>query len=242
MAAALPQLAGRLRDGWPAASHSIACAGAAAGHPANIPRTLESLLLSPLLSLPPCSPCADHKPVYAVLEANLPVTNQAKKRGVCSQLLKECAAVALEGATDAAASLAPDHVKLHPSAMPRQMLLLRNDGSQPLLFAVSHGSGDTAAAAVAAAVARHGSEEEAAAVAAAHQLLEVRPVRGVVQPGKDQAIQVHLAGDEWALQGAEQAPEMSYRVCVGSEYSAGGEGNAPGSATLTFTATCLTHL
>lgn len=62
----------------------------------------------------------DHKPVYAVLEASLPITDQAKKRTVCSTLLKECAAAAGAGAQDSGplqASLQPDHVKLHQEAM-----------------------------------------------------------------------------------------------------------------------------
>lgn len=70
----------------------------------------------------------DHKPVYAVLEANLPITDQAKKRAICSRLLKCCSAAALgrqvdeEGRAEGevappAVSLQPDHVKLHQEAM-----------------------------------------------------------------------------------------------------------------------------
>jgi hypothetical protein len=191
------------------------------------------------LTLPyaPCLP-ADHKPVYAVLEANLPITDQAKKRIVCSQLLKECATAALQGVEETACSLAPDLVKLHPSAMPRQMVLLRNEGPQPLLFAVSH-EGSAAAATLGD---RHGTDSESIAAASAQRLLEVRPVRGVLQPGQDQALQVHLAEDEWALRGAALPPEMSCRVSVGNQYSAGGESLAPGSTQLSFTAACLTKL
>lgn len=181
----------------------------------------------------------DHKPVYAVLEANLPITNQAKKREVCSQLLKECCAAAA-GAAGAACSLAPDHLKLHPSAMPRQMVLLRNEGQQPLLFSVGHEPDGSAAAAF--AVRQLGGEDESAAAAAAHQLLEVRPVRGVIPPGREQQLWVHLSGDEWALQGAQQPPQMSYVVRLGSQFSVGGESTAPDTAQLSFTATCLTHL
>ncbi|KAL4853623.1 Type II inositol polyphosphate 5-phosphatase 15 [Chlorella vulgaris] len=181
---------------------------------------------------------SDHKPVYAVLEVNLPITDQAKKRAVCSQLLKECAAAALRGATARpACTLAPEYVKLHPTAMPRQVVLLRNEGPLPLLYAVCRQADPSLAA-----VGRHGSDEEAAAVAAAHQLVEVRPVRGVVAPGSDQQLWIHLAGDEGALQAAEMPPEVRYRVVVGSEFSCGGESTAPGSSRLSFTATCLTHL
>jgi hypothetical protein len=120
---------------------------------------------------------------------------------------------------------------------PRQVVLLRNEGPLPLLYAVCRQADPSLAA-----VGRHGSDEEAAAVAAAHQLVEVRPVRGVVGPGSDQQLWIHLAGDEGALQAAEMPPEVRYRVVVGSEFSCGGESTAPGSARLSFTATCLTHL
>jgi len=79
---------------------------------------------------PPTHSPTDHKPVYAVLEANLPITDQAKKRAICSRLLKRCAAAALgrqvdeEGRAEGevalpAVSLQPDHVKLHQEAMVR---------------------------------------------------------------------------------------------------------------------------
>ena len=54
-----------------------------------------------------------------MLEANLPITDQAAKRAVCSALLKECAAAAGAGAgaPPPAVSLQPDLVKLHQEAM-----------------------------------------------------------------------------------------------------------------------------
>jgi hypothetical protein len=135
-------------------------------------------------------------------------------------------------------SLQPDHVKLHQEAMPRQMVLLRNDGPQPLLFSVSH---DLPAAGLGGELRRRSDDDETAA-AAAQQLLEVRPVRGVVPPGQDVQLQVHISGDEWALRGALHNPRLRYRVRLGSELSAGGESNDPCAAELTFSAECLTRL
>jgi len=204
--------------------------------------------------------------VYSVLEVSLPITDQAKKRGVCSQLLKDCAAEVLQcdgsshgGAAAAAAaqhaeaaaeeeeeeeegppaaSLAPDHVRLHPTAMPRQMVLLSNSGPRPLLFCVC--CEDSASGGM--GMGGGPLSDDVAASLLAHKLLEVRPVRGVVPPGQDVQLHVHLAGDEWSLRSADHEPEVTYRVRVGSEYSGGGESTAPGTAELAFTATCLTHL
>ena len=83
---------------------------------------------------------SDHKPVFALLEVNLPVIDQAAKRRVCSQLQAEYAASAAgEGLplpADPAArpelgragpppppdlTLSSDRVKLHPRHMPTQV-------------------------------------------------------------------------------------------------------------------------
>ena len=73
-----------------------------------------------------------------------------------------------------------------PAPQPRQMVLLRNDGNQPLLFTVAH---DLPAAGLGGELRRRSDDDESAA-AAAQQLLEVRPVRGVVPPGQDVQLQV----------------------------------------------------
>lgn len=77
-----------------------------------------------------------------------------------------------------------------PPPQPRQMVLLRNDGPQPLLFSVAH---DLPAAGLGGELRRR-SEDDASAAAAAQQLLEVRPVRGVVLPGQDVQLQVRGGG------------------------------------------------
>lgn len=153
-------------------------------------------------------PAADHKPVYAVLEVNLPITDQAKKRAVCSRLLKECAAAAaaVGGDNDDAAAqavageqgaedsprccLLPDHVKLHPTTIPSQMVLLRNEGQRPLLFSVACAPEECGSGG--ATMLGRAIDDDWAAAAAAHQLLEVRPVRGVVPPGQD--VQLRVSG------------------------------------------------
>lgn len=73
-----------------------------------------------------------------------------------------------------------------PAPQPRQMVLLRNDGNQPLLFSVAH---DLSAVGLGGELRRRSDDDESAA-AAAQQLLEVRPVRGVVPPGQDVQLQV----------------------------------------------------
>lgn len=118
------------------------------------------------------------------------------------------------------------------------MVLLRNDGPQPLLFSVRPEVAGSAAAAAAGRL----LDADAAAAATALQLLEVRPVRGVVGPGEDVQLQVHIAGDEWALRGAMHNPRLSFRVRVGNELSAGGEATAPGTYELTFSAECLAQV
>lgn len=184
--------------------------------------------------------------MYAVLEAELPITDQAKKRTLCSQLLKQCAEAGGAMGAAAGASLRPGHIKLHPD-IPNQMVLLQNEGPRPLLFSVvcDGATSQPAGGAGASSAFRPffgGSsldEEREVAPAAAQRLLQVRPVRGVVRPGQDASLQVHLAsGSRWSLQGAAQPPQLSYRVHVGGEYSAGGED--PGATQLGFTATCLT--
>ena len=112
------------------------------------------------------------------------------------------------------------------------MVLLRNDGPQPLLFCITPEPPPPGGA----------SAADAAAAAAAAELLEVRPVRGVVEPGQDVQLQVHIGGDEWALRGAQRNPRLAFRVRLCGEYGGGGEAGGPGAAQLTFTAECLAHL
>lgn len=176
---------------------------------------------------PPHPPPPDHKPVYAILEANLPVTDQAKKRAVCSRLLKECAAAAARGddggddaaAVDAGAGgqvpagdppccLLPNHVKLHPTTIPSQMVLLRNEGHRPLLFSVACAPEECGSGG--ATVLGRAIRDGHAAAAAAHQLLEVRPVRGVVPPGQDVQLQVRQAegGGPLSVRGSGGGPTL----------------------------------
>ena len=193
---------------------------------------------------PPPTPTrahTDHKPVYAVLEVNLPITDQARKRGICSNLLKDCSAAVLQGVQQAAAacSLAPQRVQLSSSALPRQMVLLSNaDAHAAVLFAVRPVQG------------LHGGAGSAAG--AVQQRIEVRPVKGLVPPGGEQQVQLHFAAaaaaaddDEWSVPrgggGAAGPTEVTFEVSVGSEYCVGGEATAPGSATHSLTATCLSH-
>lgn len=143
-----------------------------------------------------------------MLEVDLPITDQAKKRAVCSRLLKECAAAAAraegedaaateadaeapESAEEPACCLLPDLVKLHPTTIPNQMVLLRNEGPRPLLFSVACAPGECGSG---GATLLGRSIEDDQAAAAAHQLLAVRPVRGVVPPGQDAQLQVGMAG------------------------------------------------
>lgn len=114
------------------------------------------------------------------------------------------------------------------------MVLLRNDGPTPLLFSI-------APEAPSRSVRGSPLDDDASATEAAAQLLEVRPVRGVVPPGQDVQLQVAISGDEWALRGAQRNPELSFRVRVGREFSGGGDAMGQ-TTTLTFTAECLTHL
>ncbi len=72
------------------------------------------------------------------------------------------------------------------------MVLLRNDGPQPLLFSVTH---DLPAAGLGGELRRRSDDDETAA-AAAQQLLEVRPVRGVVPPCQDVQLQVRRGSGE----------------------------------------------
>lgn len=112
------------------------------------------------------------------------------------------------------------------------MVLLRNDGQQPLLFCVTPEPPPPGGA----------SPADAAAAATAAQLLEVRPARGVVAPGQDVQLQVHISGDEWALRGAQHNPRLTFRVRLCGEYGGGGEADGPGAAQLAFTAECLAHI
>jgi len=103
--------------------------------------------------------------------------------------------------------------------VPQQMLLLANTGPAPALFTVVP---DTVTAEAAAAV-------------------EVRPVRGIVQPGGEAQIHVRAAPDacQEALSFSSSDKELRFRVLVAPEYGGGGDCTDPRRVELEFHAVVL---
>lgn len=167
---------------------------------------------------------SDHRPVCATLEISLPVTDAAKKRALVSALLAEHKApsLALAHAIDGPqATLSTDAVRLHAAHMPEQMVLLSNGGAVPLEYAIVAVDDGT--------------------LSPGDVAVEVRPVRGVVQPHADAPIHVSAvprgAGDAGAYVAGPQ--EVQFRVTIGTEYSAGGAGGKGVVKELHFTALVL---
>lgn len=91
---------------------------------------------------------SDHKPVFAILEADLPVTDQHRKRRACSELLERCAAAAAAVNEDEdgigkdkdddgiGISVSSTEVKLHPVHLPSQGIVLQNKGRFPTPYTV----------------------------------------------------------------------------------------------------------
>jgi len=72
---------------------------------------------------------SDHKPVFASLEADLPVTDQHRKRTICADILEKYYTRGSNTCTsikDATISLSSNEAKLHPIHMPTQAVLLKN--------------------------------------------------------------------------------------------------------------------
>ena len=160
---------------------------------------------------------SDHRPVYSNLAVSLPVTDASKKRELVAALLKKFSPLSLTlGSTSPPeASLSSTYVKLHPTHVPDQMVLLSNSGASSLSFNILLGGGGAASS------------------------VEVRPAQGHVEPGCDAEIRVR-ASPGGVGQYSSTPQEIVVRVLLGPEYGQGGAVVVgKGRSELQFTAVVL---
>ena len=112
--------------------------------------------------------------------------------------------------------------------MPAQPVVLSNLSSKPARFLVTADPRDAASAVA------------GSSAAAVRRLLEVRPVRGLLAPGQEQQLQVHLEQDSTVY--SSRPVDARYKVVVSGQYAGGGELAGDSTLELPFTAQCLTDM
>lgn len=145
---------------------------------------------------------SDHRPVYASLQVCLPVTNAAKKRTLIAKLMTRSSGQDRRKGGLNDLTLAPSTVRLHSLHMPQQIVVLSNGGPSAVRFSVVRSLDDN-----------QGGQF-------VDPDIEVRPVSGIIRPGMDAHIRIHLwpGGVGSYSSGPRQ---VTFRVLVSSEYGEG---------------------
>ncbi|KAK9805177.1 hypothetical protein WJX72_003678 [[Myrmecia] bisecta] len=165
---------------------------------------------------------SDHKPVWASLAADMPVTNQDKKRRICSHLLKAVAAKSTP---------ATPSVELSAS-----LVTLSQIDQKPGKLRITNTSGTPAVFTLCALHPEH--KGSAALVCGLPPWLEAYPINGVL--AAQACVEVTLAAFVNENVWTSKAYEAELRVRVDHELAAGGERAEPAAQDRRFKVVCLT--
>lgn len=168
---------------------------------------------------------SDHKPVFASLEADLPVTDQHRKRTICADIMEKYYSHNSTSMDDddgymAPLSLSTNEAKLHPTHMPTQAVLLKNENrDRSVLFKVvpSH-IGDM--------MSDNDNVNGGGPVA-----VDVWPMSGVIPPGEELAVHISASIDNKAIIPGGGTARRVFKVV--SWVQGGGEGGRRGEQMLT---------
>ena len=141
---------------------------------------------------------SDHKPVYACFKTTLTSVDAVKRREIVADTLAKYGPP-IKTATVPRFKICPHSVRLHAFHMPEQMVTLENKGSSPLIFTIL---------------------PETFTRQTAH-LVEVRPSKGRVLPGK--SMEIYLKANSVGSKGKEKnLRSLKFQISLLSEFSAGG--------------------
>ncbi|KAL0054630.1 hypothetical protein WJX82_000216 [Trebouxia sp. C0006] len=151
---------------------------------------------------------SDHKPVWALLALDVPVTNQEKKRRMCSHILKHTAAQGQAPASPAL-QLSSDTVSLSQDERRPSTVTLTNTGSQKAIFCLL------------AQASRQWWGQPEGHDAGLPDWLEVYPLDGCIAP--QESVTINLAAITNENVYSTQAMDALLYIRVGDELNAGAE-------------------